>query len=101
MCRTIEVTDVCIRLVEDGRDGLVGWADCVLYSSFKLCNIGVRRGYDGQLYLSYPRKRKHPDAPAHAIYHPISTEAAEAVRDAVLTRLAVLARTATANEPGA
>lgn len=100
MIRDFEVSDVCIRLVEDGRDGLVGWATCVISNSFKLCNIGIRRGYDGTLYLSYPRKRRHPDAPAYSIFHPISTEAAEAIRGAVLTRLAALARAAKTGTAG-
>lgn len=89
----IPITDVQVRLVEHGTDGLLAWASCIVARAIKLDNIAIRRSQDGSLFLTYPAKRTASGDKYH--YHnPISVEAARAVQDAVLARLASLAKAA-------
>lgn len=90
------VSDVSVRVVDHGTDRLVAWASCVVAGIIKLDNIAVRRGDNGSLYLTYPNKRTGPGDKSYPYFHPISTEAAQAVQNAVLARLAALARAAEA-----
>lgn len=88
----IPITDVKVRLVENGTDGLLAWASCVISGAVKLDNIAIRRSRDGSLFLTYPAKRTGTES--HQYFHPISVEASKAVRNAVLARLASLAKAA-------
>jgi len=92
------VGSVSIRFVENGSDGLEGWVSFVVSNSIKLNNVAVRRGSDGGFYLTYPNRINSRGA-KHNLFHPISTQASEAIRDAVLTRLASLAKAAATSEP--
>lgn len=92
----IPISDVKVRLVDMGRNGLVAWASCIVSGAIKLDNIAIRRGRDGALFLTYPNKRSGSGDRTYPYFNPVSTEAAEAVQDAVLTRLAALARAAAA-----
>ena len=87
------VSDVKLRLVEHGTDGLLAWASCVIGGSILLNNIAIRRSRDGSLFLTYPAKRVSGGQTYH-YFNPISVEAADAVQDAVLARLAALAKAA-------
>lgn len=87
----IPITDIKVRVVDDGSDGLLAWASCVVSNSIKLDNIAIRRGRDGSLFLTYPTKQSSK-GPRHPYFHPITPGAAKTVEDAVLTRLASLAR---------
>ena len=87
----IPITDVKVRLVEHGTDGLLAWASCIVAGAIKLDNIAIRRSRDGSLFLTYPAKRTASGDKYH-YFNPISVEAARAVQDAVLARLAALAR---------
>lgn len=91
----IPITDVKVRVVDNGTDGLLAWASCVISGAVKLDNIAIRRSRDGSLYLTYPAKRTS-GGDTHQYFHPISVEAAEAVQNAVLARLASLAKAAAA-----
>ena len=87
------VSNIGVRFVQGGTDGLIAWASCIVAGAIKLDNIAIRRSRDGSLFLTYPAKRTTSGDRYH--YHnPISAEAARAVQDAVLARLAALARTA-------
>ncbi len=88
------VSNIGIRIVQGGTDGLVAWASCVIAGVVKLDNIAIRRSRDGSLFLTYPAKRT-ANGDRYHYHNPISVEAARAVQDAVLARLAALARTAT------
>lgn len=88
----IPITDVKVRIVDDGTGGLVAWASCVLSDAIRLDNIAIRRGHDGALFLTYPNKVS--GSGKHPYFNPISSGAAKAVEDAVLARLASLARLA-------
>jgi len=94
----LPVTDVKLRIVEHGTDGLLAWASCVISGAIKLDNIAIRRSPDGSLFLTYPAKRT-PGGESHQYFHPISVEASVAVQDAVLARLAALARLANKGYP--
>ena len=91
----IPITDVKVRIVDDGTDGLLAWASCVIAGGIKLDNIAIRRGRDRSLFLTYPTKRSAGGEKYH-YFNPISPEAGDAVQNAVLTRLAALARAAEA-----
>jgi DNA-binding cell septation regulator SpoVG len=87
----IPITDVKVRLVNDGTDGLLAWASCVVSGAIKLDNIAIRRSRDGGLFLTYPTKRSAGGEKYH-YFNPISKEAAQAVQDALLTQLVSLAK---------
>lgn len=97
----LPITDVKVRLVEGGTDALVAWASCVVSGAIKLDNIAIRRGYDGGLFLTYPNKRSGPGERSYPYFNPVSAEAAGAIQNAVLARLAALARAAEAGAAGA
>ena len=89
---SILITDVKVRLVESGSDGLLAWASCVVSGAIKLDNIAIRRSQsDGGLFLTYPAKRT-PGGDRYPYFNPISAEASKAVEDALLTRLVALAK---------
>ena len=92
----VQITDIKVRLVDTGTDGLIAWASCVVAHAIKLDNIAIRRSQrDGALFLTYPTKRTDA-GDKYPYFNPVSTEASKAVEDAVLARLATLARAAAA-----
>lgn len=93
---TIPISDIKVRLVDRGSDGLIAWASCVVAHAIRLDNIAIRRSQrDGALFLTYPTKRTDA-GDKYPYFNPISSEASKAVEDAVLARLAALARAASA-----
>jgi DNA-binding cell septation regulator SpoVG len=97
----IQITDIKLRLVEHGCDGLLAWASCIVSGGIKLDNIAIRRSRDGSLFLTYPAKRT-ANGDRYHYHHPITVEAANAVQNAVIARLAALARASAATaEEGA
>jgi len=82
-----EITDVQLRFVEDGRNGLLAWASCVLGGTVILNNIAVRRGRDGGMMLTYPAKLTNAGTRFY-YFNPISREASAALERAILRRLA-------------
>lgn len=93
---SLPISDIKVRLVDTGTDGLIAWASCVVAHAIKLDNIAVRRSArDGALFLTYPCKL-HAGGEKYHYFNPISAEASKAVENAVLTRLAALAKAAMA-----
>lgn len=86
----VDVTEVTLRTVEHGSDGLVGWASVVIAHSVRLNHIAVRRGRGGGLYLTFPVKL-HASGERNYHYFPIDRFAAKAIQDAVVARIAGLA----------
>jgi len=84
--REFGVSEIRIRLLDAERDGLVGFASCVLNRSLFLNNIAIRRGPDGTMYLSYPAGRSNQDV-QHFHWNPISRQASDALDAAILGRL--------------
>lgn len=93
MTNGLDISSIHIRLVENGTDGLIAWVSCVVAHAIKLDNIAIRRSRDGSLFLTYPSKRVS-GGQTYNYFNPISAEAAGVVQDAVLTRLAALAKAA-------
>lgn len=87
------ISDVKIRLVECGTDGLVAWTSFVVAQTLKVDNVAIRRGRDGSLFLTYPAKQS-ATGDRHYFLNPISTDASKTIENAVLARLAALARAA-------
>jgi len=65
----------------------------VIADAIRLDNIALRRGRNGALYLSYPNKLT-TKGDRYPYFNPISQQAAQTVQDAVLARLAKLAKSA-------
>lgn len=86
----VAVTEIKLRFVEDGKDNLIAWASCVLNGTVVLNNIGVRRGHDGGLFLTYPNKVTAAGTKV-TFFHPISREASAVLERAILRRLAEIA----------
>jgi len=82
----IQVSEVKIRLVNNGADGLLGWASCVVNGMLYLNNIAVRRGPDGRLVLHYPIKRSRSDK-KYFFFNPITREARRILDDAILGKI--------------
>lgn len=89
----VNVSEVTLRTVENGSDGLIAWASVVISHAVRLNHIAVRRGRGGGLYLTFPVKLL---ASGERNYHyfPIDRCAAKAIQDAVVARLAGLAEIA-------
>lgn len=77
-----EVSNIRIVSVKSGRDNLIAWVSCLLSGTMVLNNIGVRRGRDGELFLTYPNKVTATGARV-TLFHPVSSDAA-AVLDAAI-----------------
>lgn len=84
--RPITVTDIELRIVEDGTDGLLAWASCIFNDAILLNSIAVRRGRDGGLMLTYPAKQTAAGTRFH-YFNPVNREAADAIEQAIIARI--------------
>lgn len=84
--RPVEVSEVKIRLVDEGADGLLGWASCVVNGVLYLNNIAIRRSRNGELVLTYPCKRSQSDQ-KYFYFNPITREAHRVLDEAILGKL--------------
>ena len=82
----LQISDVQIRFVADGRDGLVGWVSCVIGGAIKLNNVALRRGRRHELFLTFPAKIS-PCGERRFHFHPISTEAAALLERGILAEV--------------
>lgn len=82
----LSITDVKLRLVEGGTDGLLAWASCVIAGAILLNNVAIRRGRGGSLYLSFPAKLTSNGSKYH-YFAPISREATAAIERAIFSRI--------------
>ena len=97
----LTVSEIKLRFVEDGRDGLLGWASCVLNGTVVLNNIAVRRGREGGLMLTYPAKLTTAGTRFY-YFNPISSDAAAVLDTAILGKVReLLGAHATPCAPGA
>ena len=93
--KSVDVSEVKIRLVDEGSDGLVGWASCVVNDALYLNNIAIRRARNGQLVLTFPCKRSRSDQ-KYFYFNPITREAKCVIDEAILGKLKSGERTWTA-----
>jgi len=84
--RSVDVSEVKIRLVDEGTDGLVGWASCVVNGALYLNNVAIRRSRDGGFVLTYPCKRSRSDQ-KYFYFNPITRAAKQILDQAILGRL--------------
>lgn len=84
--KPVEVSEVKIRLVDEGPDGLLGWASCVVNGAIYLNNIAIRRSRNGELILTYPCKRSQSDQ-KYFYFNPITREAHHVLDEAILGKL--------------
>lgn len=77
-----------MRLVPDGRDGLLAYASCRL-GDHLLNDISVRRAKDGNIILTYPRRLSSSGTP-HYIHRPVNRHMAEILEHAILGELRAL-----------
>jgi DNA-binding cell septation regulator SpoVG len=82
----VEVSEVKIRLVDEGDDGLIGWASCVVNGALYLNNIAIRRGRGGEFVLTFPSKRSRSEQ-KYFYFNPITREAKRAIDEAILGKL--------------
>lgn len=87
MSQLLDVSQIHVRFVEDGTDGLIAWASCVVGNTIKLDNIAIRRSRDGQLYTTYPAKLTS-GGKKYNYYNPVNVTAAKAIQEAVLAHFA-------------
>jgi DNA-binding cell septation regulator SpoVG len=80
-----DVREVKVRIVPDGRDGLVAYAS-VVYHGVGLNDIAVRRDADGRLFLTFPRKVSSTGHP-HPIHWPLSREVAAEFERAIVGQI--------------
>ena len=80
-----EVTEVRIRPVPNGTDGLVAFASC-RYGGVVLNDIAIRRDAAGGLFLTYPRKIAATGR-AHPLHHPIDRGTAAQFEAAIIGQL--------------
>ena len=78
----VQISEVRIRPVPNGRDGLVAFASC-RYGDVLLNDIAIRRDDTGHLYLTFPRKLASTGRP-HPLHHPIDRETAGQFEAAVV-----------------
>ncbi len=81
----VPISEVRIRPVQDGTDGLVAYASC-RYGGVLLNDIAIRKGSDGQLFLTVPRKLASTGRP-HPLHHPLNRETADQFEDAILGQI--------------
>jgi DNA-binding cell septation regulator SpoVG len=85
MAESPEITEVRLRPVPNGSDGLVAFASC-RYGNVLLNDICVRRDESGHMYLTFPRKVGRTGRP-HPLHHPIDHETAAQFEGAILGQL--------------
>jgi len=82
----ITVSEVRIRLLDKPRNGLVGWASCVINEGLFLNNIAIRISRNGKPVLSYPSQKSRGRS-KHYYFNPISRMAARILEKALLGNL--------------
>ncbi|TET32869.1 MAG: hypothetical protein E3J72_18745 [Planctomycetota bacterium] len=80
------ITEVRIRLADEPRGGLIGWASCVLNGMFLLDSIAVFRGESGEFLLSFPKKSSQHGTEYH-FFKPITRSAYQQLLEAIVKRL--------------
>ena len=84
----ISVSEVKFRVADprNAREGLVGWASCVVNGCILLNGIAVFRDDQGRLHTQFPYKRGARDR-RYFYCRPITREAKERLDEAILGRL--------------
>lgn len=80
-----KISEVQIRVIKP-KDGLVGFASCVLDGALYLSSIGIFSKLDGTGYrITFPTK-KVGDTDLQ-IFHPINKELGQAIESAIMNKI--------------
>jgi len=94
------VSNVQLRFVENGRDGLLAWASCVINNAVFLNNVAVRESICGGIRLTYPAKASQGQR-RYYYFNPISREAAAVIEQAIQEQIRrLLPQASTVNKRG-
>lgn len=86
MTMTTKVSEVKITFIKPSC-GLIGFASCVVDDKWYFGNIGIYTCLDGEDYrLTYPARKLKNGQNINTV-HPITEEAGQAVRQAILTKI--------------
>lgn len=86
-CPGITVSEVNIRLLRKPRkDGVIGYASCIINGAVKLDNIKIRVSEHGKTVLSYPSKLSRSQT-QYYYFIPVSHEAGRILEKAIIDRL--------------
>ena len=80
------VSEVKIRFANVPRDGLIGWASCVVNGGLYLNNIAIFRNADGTHRTEYPATKGTNDR-LYFHFCPINRETRAVIDDAVLAHI--------------
>lgn len=90
ICKSpITVSEVRIRIAETEDECLIGWASCVVNQALRLNNISIRKNQTGEIVLSFPFRKSSGDT-EYYYFNPISHEASDEIRKAVLQKLEMI-----------
>nr|BDD45327.1 hypothetical protein 5 [Elusimicrobiota bacterium] len=84
--QNLKVSEVKIRLIDESEDGLIGWASCIVNDLLYLNNIAIRHNREGKVVLTFPVKKSKSEQ-KYFYFKPIRHEAAEALKDAIVSKL--------------
>jgi DNA-binding cell septation regulator SpoVG len=82
----LSVSEVNIRLVDGGADGLLAWASCVINGALHLNNIAIWRSPEGNIGLTYPWRRSKTNQ-RYFFFYPINRQAQETIDNAILGKM--------------
>ncbi|MFH1680644.1 MAG: hypothetical protein ABIH26_08375 [Candidatus Eisenbacteria bacterium] len=88
---TRTISEIRFRMLDQEKDGLLGFASCLLLGAFYLNDIAIRRGRNRDLYLTYPVTRSRSGSP-HRVWNPINETGARLLNEAILGRLREMGR---------
>ena len=85
----MNIQEINIRLIKS-RNGLIGFASCVINDSWFIGNLAVYKRFRVDGYrIVYPQ-HKLPNGHAVDLFHPISKEAGAAIESAISKKLDTL-----------
>ena len=83
------ISEVRLRFPPDQSGPIVAYASCLINGSLALNDIRIERGRQGGLVIVYPSKPSS-SGKRHSTFNPVTREAGEALRQALLGGLAGL-----------
>ncbi len=83
----LRISEVRLRLPPDPSGPIVAYASCLIEGCLVLNDIRIERGRQGGLVVVYP-SRPSSTGKRHSTFHPVTREAGEALRRALLAGMA-------------
>ena len=95
----LRISEVRLRFPPDQSGTVVAYASCLINDSLLLNDIRIERGHQGGLVIVYPSKPSSTGK-RHSTFNPVTREAGEALREALLGGLARLVDPERKSSPG-